>query len=152
MVAANINVTSTLSSRAGIGRPKWQAGMMYSYKKKYTIAEAVETGDTFTFTDMLPTTAVTILGGRFWGKEFDTDASPTATVIIGDGTDTDGYLASKVSAAGPSGAFLAEFDGALLGTASAASDDIVVTLGGTVATAADSGDIWLEVDYLCENP
>ena len=123
-------------------------GMVMSSKGKATIGTGVVTADTWTFENMLPNINVLIVGGRISGQEFDTDATPTATVIIGDGTDTDGYLTSKTAGtAQTNGQYYAEFDGALLGGSAQASVDLVVTLGGTVATAASSGDFFLEVDY-----
>lgn len=129
--------------------PRWIAGQTFTVSAVATIGSAVETGDSWTATDMLPENKVTLVGGKFTG-ELDTDASPTATVIVGDGTDTDGYLASKVAGDG-TGQLILSFDGALLGAEGAASRDVVVTLGGTVATAATSGDIRVELTYVCSN-
>jgi hypothetical protein len=145
MVAENIDI-STLTVE-----PRWNAGASYKATASYTLASAVETGDSFTFKNILPSPAdsVQIVSGKLFGQEFDTNASPTATVIVGDGTDTDGYLSSKVSAADANGQFLAEFDGAFLGGTSQASRDLVVTLGGVVATAASSGTIFIEIEYYC---
>lgn len=129
--------------------PKWQAGMTYEVVGELSIPEAVETGDTWTFTNILPENKVTIVGGSYNGVEFDTNASPTATVIIGDGTDTDGYLESRVGGGAESRQTFG-FDGALL-DATPASRSVVVTLGGTVATAASSGTATVSIRYYCSD-
>jgi hypothetical protein len=143
MVAENIAVTPLVKGL-------WQAGEVYSAYAKITIGSAVETGDTWTLTDMLPSEDIQIVGGNVSGVEMDTNATPTATLVLGDGTDTDGFMASVVAAAPPSGQFNASLGGALVGGASKpASTSPVLTLGGTVATAASSGDVFVRIDYLC---
>lgn len=129
--------------------PRWIAGATFTVAAYYTLAGAVSSGDTFTASDMLPSNKVTIVDGG-WTGELDTNASPTGTLIIGDGTDTDGYMASKV-AGDATGQLNLKFDGALIGTESAASRNIVSTLGGTVATAASSGTVRKYVTYVCSN-
>ncbi len=127
----------------------WAPGHEYTVTGSLTIPEAVETGDTWTFANMLPHNAVKIVAGEYFGTEFDTNASPTATLIIGDTSDTDGYLASKV--AGSANAQLVfPCDGALLGV-QPATRDVRVTLGGTVATAASTGTGYVRIRYRCSN-
>jgi len=145
MVAADIAVTPTQAGR-------WQAGYIQSAFAKVTIGSAVETGDTWTFTNMLPSEDVEVLSGTLFGVTFDTNATPTATVIIGDGTDVDGFLVSKTSGATKTENVDTEtfhLDGLLVGGAKPASRSPVVTLGGTVATAASSGDFFLQMSYYC---
>ena len=132
------------------GSPLWTPGQTYTVGAYWTINDTLETGDTFTASSILPSQKVTIVGGRVYGKEADTNASATGTIIVGDGTDTDGYLASQVWG-GAESTFDAPFNGALMGTESAAGRNIVLTLGGTVATGATSGRIGVEVTYLCSN-
>lgn len=129
--------------------PKWEAGLEYTMVSKVTWATGLVTGDTFVFPTMLPPAGCQIKGGAVWGDEMDTNAAPTATLIVGDGTDTDGYLASKVAGNAP-GTLLFKFDGALLGSTAAASQTITATLGGTVATASTAGSLWCEVTYYCD--
>lgn len=143
MVAENIEVTSH-----DIG-PRWQAGQVYTVKSQFTIGSAVETGDSWTLSDLLPTNDYQVLSGEVYGAEFDTNSSPTATLIVGDGTDTDGYLTSKV-AGSALGQMRLKFDGALLADGqNPASNDVTLTLGGSVATAASSGTVHVEITYYC---
>ena len=146
MVAANIAVVA-------LTKGLWQAGVLYSAYAKVTVGSAVETGDTWTFTDMLPSEDIQIVGGALYGVAFDTNATPTATVVVGDGTDTDGFLVSKTSGTTKAENIDTEtflLDGALVGgAAKPASTSPVVTLGGTVATAVAAGDFFLRIDYIC---
>lgn len=139
----------TAADTAGVilVQPRWQAGQVFEVVGQLTIPEAVETGDTWTFTNILPVNSVKIVGGSYNGVEFDTNSSPTATLIIGDGTDTDGYLASR-TAGGAESRLSLSFDGALLDNAPA-SRNVVVTLGGTVGTAASSGTGVVSIRYYC---
>jgi hypothetical protein len=133
--------------------PRWQAGMEYTAVGYYTLGGAVSSGDTFTWTNLIPaitgTLPVRIMDFRVWGKEMDTNATPTATLIAGDGTDTDGYVASTTWG-DATGQYQMFGDGALIGDDAQASDDVVLTLGGTVATAASSGTVWVAVRYYCQ--
>ena len=132
-------------------QPRWIPGETVTVSAVATIGTGVVTADTWTATNMLPAQKVQIVGGKFFGQEFDTNASPTATVIIGDGTDTDFYLKSK-TAGGAAAVFDVNFDGdGIGGDGTAAGRDVVVTLGGTVATAASSGEIRVEVTYVCHD-
>lgn len=130
--------------------PRWEPGKTFTVLAYYALTGAVASGDTFTATNMLPAQKVEVISGKLFGKEMDTHASPTGTVIVGDGTDTDAYLASQVWGSANQ-QFHADFDGAVLGTTNAASRNIVSTLGGTVATAASSGTVWKEVTYVCSD-
>lgn len=142
---ANTNITPT---RAG----RWQAGYIQSAFAKHTLAGAVASADTFTFQNMLPSNKVQPMTGTLHGVTFDTNATPTGTVVVGDGTDVDGYLVSKTSGTTKAENVDTEtfhFDGALMGGANPAGRDIVVTAGGTVATAAAAGDFFVELSYYC---
>jgi hypothetical protein len=122
--------------------------MQYTAVGKYALAGAIVTGDTITWSSILPANDVQVLGFKIFGKELDTDASPTATLIVGDGTDTDGYLASK-TAGDATGQMQFIGDGAIIGTSDQVGRDIIATVGGTVATAATTGTVWVEVTYYC---
>jgi len=129
--------------------PQWQPGTIQSSLGTYTLAGSVVTGDTYTFANMLPANDCIVIGFTRWGQELDTNASPTATEIWGDGTDTDAYLTSQV-AGNAIGYELFEGNGALIGVSTApASRNVVGTVGGTVATAAATGTIFVRVTYLC---
>lgn len=127
--------------------PRYQAGEQYTVLGKFTIADTIESGDSFTFTDMLPDNTVEIVSGKYYGAEADTDGSPTATITVGDGTDVDGYLTSKT--AGGTTPLHFDFDGVLMGTDDYAGRDVVVTFAGTVAGGASSGDGFVEITYYC---
>lgn len=133
---------------------QWQAGHEYTVLGYYTIGAAIAAADTITWTDALPPLVNAIKPIQFvlWGAELDTNASPTATVIVGDGTDTDAYLASKT--AGDANGQMQFFgDGALFSSAvgTVAGRNIVLTIGGTVATAAATGTVWIALRYNCVN-
>jgi hypothetical protein len=140
-----------------LSAPKWQAGLQYTAVGYYTLGGAIVSGDTITWTNILPGTGnpVKLLGFRVWGQELDTNASPTGTLKIGDANDDDGYLTSKTAgdATGQmqffgDGAYIGGQTGAASGQASAS---IIATVGGTLATAASSGTIWIAADYFCQN-
>ena len=80
--------------------------------------------------------------------EGDTNATPTATLVVGDGTDADGYLTSKTWG-NALGQFQMFGDGAIIGTSAHASSNVKLTSGGTVATAASSGTVFVEMTYYC---
>jgi hypothetical protein len=88
--------TGTFLIPSASGAPRWQAGYEYTRTGVYTFSDSVVTADTITWTDFFPplTTGVQLVGFKLWGDELDTHATPTATVIVGDGTDTDAYIKS----------------------------------------------------------
>lgn len=145
MTAENLAMTIV-----GPAEAPWSAGQEFTRVAYYDIGSAVETGDSWTATNLLPAQKVQIIAGLSWGADLDTHATPTATTIVGDGTDTDGYLSSKTAGSGEQNIILPH-DGALITTYGTppASRNLVETLGGTVATAASSGRRWHMVRYLC---
>lgn len=129
----------------------WKTGETYTVKAKTVVSGTITNTDTFTIEDILPPGQKTVVSVRHYGGEYDTNASPTTTITIGDGTDADGWLTSKtagVTATGISQIIL-EGDGVLIGTA-VDDTDLVVTLGGTVATAG-TPTVFTEVTYVCGN-
>lgn len=133
-----------------LSTPRWSAGEEFTFSGYYALTGAVVTGDTYTWSNILPplNNKVQLLSFKIYGKELDTDASPTATLIVGDGTDTDAYLTSK-TAGDATGQMKFHGDGVSMGVTITTSRDIVGTVGGTVATAATSGTIWIEGRYYC---
>lgn len=131
-------------------KARWQAGEEFSFLGYYTLGGAIASGDTITWSDILPplNNPVQLLDFEIYGKELDTDASPTGTLIVGDGTDTDAYLTSK-TAGDANGQMQFSGDGASMGQKITTSRDIVATVGGTVATAASSGTVWVKGRYYC---
>lgn len=133
---------------AVVVEPRWQAGQTYTSVGTITVTEAIESGDTWLITGLLPEDGVQVIGCKVFGIEGDTNASPTATIVVGDGTDADGYVTSRTWG-DANGQFQAFGDGALIGSTTQASSNVKVTSGGTVATAASSGKLWVEMTYFC---
>ena len=130
---------------------KWAEGEHQQAVGKYTYATTVVSGDTITW-DFLPDFGagnVTITDVVVHGDELDTATNPGGTFTLGDGTDADGYIAGG-SVAGSLGEFDRTWhaDGALTGTA-VDSTNVVMTIGGTITTAATSGTVWCKVFYYC---
>lgn len=127
---------------------KYTEGELQTFVGSYTLDGAIASADTITWSSALPNVeGVTIMEVIVFGDELDTNASPTGTLIVGDGTDADGYLASK-TAGGAGDQLLYAGDGALIGTV-VTGTDIVLTVGGTLATAASSGTVRIKVLYGC---
>jgi len=126
----------------------WKTGEQYSTTNSYTIGATVVTADTIEF-DLMPEGVKFVTDFELFGAEIDTNASPTGTIIAGfkGSADTDGVLASK-TAGGATQQFFVKGDGAELNTATTATA-IVVTVGGTLATAATSGKVFAKVTYIC---
>lgn len=131
--------------------PKWHAGKTFTAIGKYTWPDAVVTADTVTWADLFPAGGVTVLNTALTSVELDTDATPTATAVLGDGTDTDGFIKSFIPGVNTTGntQINANGNGALIGTELDVATDVVLTIGGTVATAATSGDTFVYVTYYC---
>lgn len=124
------------------------AGQEFTTLGYYTLAGSVVTADTYTFANMLPNVSVQILEFKVWGQELDTNASPTATLVGGDGTTTNCYLTSK-TAGDATGQMQFLGDGTAITGTAPAGKSIVLTVGGTVATAASSGTVFCSVRYRC---
>lgn len=127
-----------------------ELGRQYKVTGYYTFGAEVETTDTITWADIIPASGARVIGGKVWGVELDSNATPTATFIIGDGSDTDGYLNTKGGAVGLQNSLAGQlayfFDGALLGTTVTTNNDVVLTMTAATATGASSGTIWIELD------
>lgn len=145
-----ISVTGTNLVPSSTGQAPWEPGHEFTTLSKYTIAATVLTGDVYTFANMLPplNLAVQLLSVEFYGVELDTNSSPTATLVLGDGTTTNAYLTSKTAG---NAVFQLHYvgDGANIGTVITVSRNIVATVGGTVATGQTSGDVFCKVRYRC---
>lgn len=133
--------------------PRWEAGREFTVLGSLAIPEAVETGDTWTISNLLPENTFRVVACDYFGTEFDTNASPTATVVIGDGTDADGYMTSTTG--GNANAQLtlmgygALHDKVYLASDGPAGRNVKLTLGGTVGTAATSGTGYIRIRYYC---
>lgn len=136
--------TVTIPARAG------ERGIQTTGMGSYALTGALVNADTITWTDAVPLgTQAKIVGFRFFSVELDTNASPTMLFKVGDGTDDDGYLTSKGGGVGLQNSLagqLAYFgDGAIIGTATQAGRNIVLTVSAAVATGATSGTLYYEV-------
>lgn len=132
-------LTGSVTQKAKIGG----LGDEHTAKGEYTLGGAIVSADTITFSGILGKGAKRIVGVRYFGAELDTHASPTGTIIIGTESDADGLLTSKV--AGGAGAQLVYFgDGALVDTI-VEDENVIITVGGTLATAASAGTLYVEI-------
>lgn len=121
---------------------------------KRTFAAGIANTDTITITGaggLFPRNRkIRILGGRVWGIEVDTNATPTGLFTIGTAADADGFLTSKGLAVGLQNSLAGQlnyvFDGELIGT-TIDPTDLILTVTAAVATSATSGDLWFQVDY-----
>jgi len=132
---------------------RYEPGREYTALGSYTLAGAIASADTITWTNLLPINGVQILEFRLYGQELDTNATPTATVIVGDATTTNGYLTSK-TAGDANGQYQMFGDGAFIGLSTGATNatatrNVLLTVGGTVATAASTGTVYVMVRYYC---
>lgn len=114
---------------------------------QYALTGALVNGDTITWTNAIPNAkAAQVIGMEFWSPELDTNASPTATATIGDGTDADGYnttfnLGLPVVAPANGTQIRDSGLGAIIGTSTQAGRNIVFTVTAAVATGATSGTL-----------
>lgn len=132
-------LTGTVITPAVVGG----LGDEHTAKGKYTLGGAIASADTITFTGLLGKGKKEIVGFKYFGIELDTNASPTGTIIVGTESDDNGLLTSKV--AGNANAQLIYLgDGALVDTITD-DENLIITVGGTVATAASSGTLYVEV-------
>lgn len=134
--------------------PRWIEGQLCASLGTVTITGTVTTGDTGTIANLLPATnGYTLLATVVWGGELDTNATPTATIVVGDGTATNFFLTSK-TAGDATGQLQFWGDGVAFSTSSGvtpASTSTVITVGGTVATAGSSPVLWVKHIYVCHN-
>lgn len=130
--------------------PRWSAGAEYTAIGSYTFAAEVANGDTITWADLIPKGAE-VVDVTYYGVELDTDASPTGTINIGDGTDVDGFIdgASIGLAAAGANQVIAKSNGEKLGTTYTTATDVKLTVASAVATAASSGNVYVAVRYNC---
>jgi hypothetical protein len=126
---------------------KWKEGDVQVFKGKHTIATTLASADTITWTNALPNMGgVTVLDVLVDGVPMDKHGSPTGTFILGTTTDTNGLIiAGAASLAVPQTGAGAQIGAVVTDT------DIILTLGGTVATggADGDGDVYVTVVYGC---
>jgi hypothetical protein len=136
--------------------PRWSPGQQFTSLGTVTFSGSATTGDTGTIAKMTPeVNGFTVVDMQVWGTKLDAHASaPTATLKAGDGTDDDFYFSGLAGTVDVAAAQLL-----LKGTNSAgigsgttpASNSVVLTLGGTVATAANGAVLYVSVTYICND-
>lgn len=141
---------------------KWSPGVDYCIEFQYTLAGAVVTGDTYTTpANALPSNGIRILETQLVYTSLDTNATPTATISVGDS----GAATRFINAANAGNAtayqisqFINQAQALTSGVVTTGTNylynngtapRLVVTVGGTVATAATTGVIRLIVFYRC---
>jgi len=141
-------------------------GMLYTTEFQYTLAGAVVSADTFTTpANALPANGMRIAEVEVIMPELDTNATPTGTFIVGDATDDNRFIdAAPMGVAGVTTAgyqmrtCINIAQGLTSGVVSTGSNylygsgtspRLVMTLGGTIATAATTGTIRLKVSFYC---
>ena len=135
--------------------PRWCPGSMYTSQGEVTFTGTAASGDTGTISGMVPENGFIVTGMRVSGTKLDAhETAATGTLIVGDGTDTDFYLTGGLAGRdGPASDQLVVCgNGTGIGSGTyPASTDVVITLGGTVATGASGGTLRVEIDYLCDD-
>lgn len=143
-------------------------GMLYTVEFQYTLAGAVVTADTFTTpAGALPSNGIRIAEVEVIMPELDTNATPTGTFVVGDATDDNRFI--DAAPMGVAGVTTANYQmstkiniaqGTTNGVVTTGSEylygsgtapRLVMTLGGTIATAAATGTIRLKVSFYCTN-
>jgi len=146
--------------------PKWTPGATRRVEFQYTLGGAVVSGDTYTTpANALPSNGIRIIEVTLMSPELDTNAAPTATISAGDATSATRFI--NAAPAGIAGVTTSGYQlinninvaqtrtngvvsaGPNYLYGSGVSPQIVVTLGGTVATAQTTGTIRLVVTYEC---
>lgn len=142
--------------------PKFEAGELYSIDFEYTLTGAVVSGDTYTTpANALPNSGFRIVETELIMVPLDTNATPTATISVGDsgsstrfinaaqaGSATATQVTRKINQAqGLTNGVVSSGSGYLYGNG--ANPQLIVTLGGTVATAQTAGTIRFRVSFYC---
>jgi hypothetical protein len=142
--------------------PKFFPGEQYSIDFEYSLLGAVVTGDTYTTpANAFPTNGFRIIDTQLIMVPLDTNATPTATISVGDsgsatrfinGAQAGNATATQVTrwinqAQGLTAGVVSSGVGYLYGTGT--NPRLIVTVGGTVATAQTTGVIRLRVTFFC---
>lgn len=147
-----------------INRPaKYEPGALYEIDFEYTLGGTVVTGDTYTTpSGALPSNGIRIVQTQLEMVPIDTNASPTATISVGDSGSATRFINATAAGSAISNVMIVRpinrAQGLTSGVVTTGSGylyaqgtdpQIVVTVGGTVATAASSGVIRLRVIFYC---
>lgn len=127
--------TVTLPARGG------ELGSQYSALLTYTSVTALAENDTITWSNVVPNGGAKLVGFYFWSNELDTNATPTGTIVIGDGTDADAYLTTQnmgrpAQLPANGSQLVYGGNGVGLGTDITTKRNIVLTVTAAVATGA----------------
>jgi hypothetical protein len=146
--------------------PKFETGFLYTIEFQYTLVGTAVTGDTYTTPlGALPSNGIRIIETQLITPRLDTNSTPTGTMSVGDS----GLATRFISAApmGVTGVTSATYQMSnLINQAQAltagvvttgtnycygdgTNPQLIVTLGGTIATAAATGLVRLRVSFYC---
>jgi hypothetical protein len=142
---------------------KYEPGLLYSIDFEYTLAGSVVTGDNYsTPSGGLPTNGIRIVDTALIFTPLDTNATPTATISVGDSGSATRFINAANAGSATSNAqlhlFINQAQGLTAGVVSSGSGYLYgsnttpvlkVTVGGTVATAQTTGVIRLRVSFYC---
>ncbi len=142
---------------------KWEPGELYSIDFEYTVAATVVTGDNYsTPAGGLPSNGIRIVDTALIFTPLDTNASPTATISVGDSGSATRFINAANAGSGTSNAqlhlYINQAQGLTNGVVTSGSGYLYgsnttpvlkVTVGGTVATAQTAGVIRLRVSFYC---
>lgn len=142
--------------------PKYEPGSLYSIDFEYTLAGAVVTADSYTTpASALPSNGIRIVDTQLIMPALDTNATPTATISVGDSGSATRFVNAALAGSTQSTqmtVWINRAQGLTSGVVSTGSGylyaqgtdpRIVVTVGGTVATAQSSGVVRLRVSFYC---
>lgn len=141
----------------------WNAGLIYTMEFEYTLAGAVVTGDTYTTpVSGLPIAGIRILETELHIPNWDSNATPTATLSVGDAGSATRFINAAIAGTGNAfttpNLYINQAQALTAGVVSSGpgylyskgtAPLLVVTVGGTVATAASTGTMRLVVKYIC---
>lgn len=145
--------------------PKYNPGEMYAIDFEYTIAGTIVTGDTYTTpANALPANGIRIVDTQLVISAQDTNATPTSTISVGDSGSATRFVNAANGGNATSNVQLhiwinqnqvltsgvvSAGSGYLYGASNATAPQIIVTVGGTIATAATTGFVRLRVTFYC---
>lgn len=141
------SATIDVEGRAG------RIGQQLTASGYYTLTGGItghaSTGDTITFSNIIPRSGAKVVGLQVVSPELDTDASPTGTFIVGNSDDDNGYVLTEncgLPAQAPANGkqLSVTGTGALIGTV-VTNRDIIIEYTAALATSATSGTIRLNV-------
>jgi hypothetical protein len=144
---------------------RWSTGQLYTVEFELTLGATVVTGDTYTTpVGGLPSNGIRISEVSFNTVSLDTNATPTATISVGDAGLSTRFINAALAGNGSALAgnrYTVTINQAQVLTAGVVSAGygylysdgtapvLVCTVGGTLATAQTAGLIRLRVTYYC---